>query len=405
MPAHASPRSTTERVLDLLRTERALSRVEIAARAGVTQATVTNVVRPLVDAGLVREGERQMLDRGAPRRMLELVADAWYSVGVQLDRTTTTVLVTDFTGTQVAKASLRGSGGDGPEPTLARVADHVDGLLHSAAVPRARVLGVGLVTHGPQDRDRGMLLTAQPTVAWQRFPLTGTLSKSLHLPVSLENDATAAAVGEQWLGQTPAETFGLIYLSTGIGGAVVVGATPYRGRTSNAVEIGHIALVPGGQLCVCGERGCVQAEAGPHAVARAALAQPALATRLRLSGNPDEALADFERIARAARSGDADATALLEASAARLADAAVVLFNLFDVDTLVLAGPAFATAGPLYSGVIQPVLQRRALHRDLSTPRVRVSAHTSTAAALGGALHVLRTMTPLARPHQQQRSA
>lgn len=392
MRTSANEGSTTVRTLDLLRAGGRLSRVEIAERLGVTQATVTNVMRTLVEGGLVREAERQMLDRGAPRRMVELVADAWYAVGIQLDRTTTTVVVTDWTGTLVAQAGLSGSGSDGPEQTIVRLVDHVEGLLNSAGVPRARVLGVGLVTHGPQDRDRGMLLTAQPTPAWERFPLTDRLREALDLPVWLENDATAAATGEQRVGDVSTETFGLVYLATGVGGAVVVGTAPYRGRTSNAVEIGHVVLTPGGAECVCGERGCVQAEAAPTAVARAALQQPALAARLRLTGNPDEALADFERVARAARAGDAECTALLEYSAARLADAAVVLLNLFDLDTLVLAGPAFTTTGAFYRERIEDVLQRRALHRALSVPRVLVSANTGAAAALGGAIHVLRAV-------------
>ncbi|MFG3340954.1 ROK family protein [Glycomyces sp. NPDC048151] len=381
--------ATAGRVLDLLRTQGTLSRVELAERTGLTPATITHTVRRLIEGGLVHEiGRGHQRGRGQPRRLLELDPAAWYAVGIQVDRTTATIVVLDFAGTRVADAGLRGSGGDGPEATIAALADHVDDLLRRNGIDRDRVLGAGLVTHGPQDRERGVLLTVQPDPAWLEFPLTATLTARLGLPVLLENDATAAAFGEQWAGAVPTDTFGLVYMGSGIGGGVIVDGESYRGRASNAVEIGHIAL--GDTPCFCGNRGCAQAEAGPRTVVEQALADPGLAARLGIGGDPDDTLADFERLARAWRTGDRDAAALLERSARWIGRAAVTLVNLFDLDTVVLAGPAFATAGPLYRRHVAAELERHALVRTLSRPEVRLSANAATAAATGGALHVLR---------------
>ncbi|RRR98117.1 ROK family transcriptional regulator [Glycomyces terrestris] len=385
--------SAARRVLDLLRTEGTISRVELAERTGLTAATITNTVRPLIADGLVREiGRDPQPGRGQPRRLLQLVPDAWHAIGVQVDRTTTTIEVLDFAGGRVAAASLPGTGGDGPEETVRALAGHVDALLDRAGVPRARVLGAGLVTHGPQDLERGVLLTAQPGPDWLEYPLTGALAARLGLPVLLENDATAAAVGELWAGEPRTDTFGLVYMSAGIGGGVIVDGEVYRGRASNAVEIGHVALAGGSTPCVCGGAGCAQAEAAPQAVVARALADPGLAERFALSGARDGALADFDRIARAWRDGDREAAAMLERSARWIGQAAVTLVNLFDLDTVVLAGPAFTVAGTLYRDHVAAELERLALGRALSRPKVLVSSDAASAAALGGALHVLRTM-------------
>ncbi|MBO3731815.1 ROK family transcriptional regulator [Glycomyces niveus] len=388
--------TTAGRLLDLLRTQGTLSRVELAERTGLTPATITNTVRRLIDAGLVHEiGRGHQRGRGQPRRLLELDPAAWYAVGIQVDRTTATIVVLDFAGSRVAAASLRGSGGEPPETTIAALAEEVEALLRRNRIADERVLGAGLVTHGPQDRDRGVLLTVQPDPAWLEFPLTATLADRLGIPVLLENDATAAAFGEQWAGAVPTDTFGLVYMGSGIGGGVVVDGENYRGRASNAVEIGHVAL--GEAPCFCGNRGCAQAEAGPRAVVEQALADAGLADRLGIGGDPADTLADFERLARAWRSGDRAATALLERSAQWIGRAAVTLVNLFDLDTVVLAGPAFATAGPLYRTRVAAELERRALSRTLSPPVVHLAANIETAAAIGGALHVLRTMPVGAR--------
>jgi len=386
------------RILDLLRAEKQISRVEIAARSGVTQATVTNVVKTLMDAGVVREGTREQLSRGAPRRMLELVPAAWYAIGVQIDSTTTTVVIADYAGIRVASASLRGPGSLSPAAAIAELVDHVDDLLLSASIPRERILGACLVTYGPQDREAGKLLTPQPTDEWYGFPLATSLSEALGLPVLLENDATAAAIGEQAIGLVPTSTFGLLFMSTGVGGAVVVDGVPYRGRSSNAVEIDHVVVNPGGAVCLCGTRGCVGAEAQPLAVSALAFERPGLAARLDLRGTDDEGLADFERLARAARGGDAEATELLAASADYLGLAVVTMFNLFDIDTLVLTGPAFRTAGPMYRTRIEELVRERAAGRDLSQPQILISADVEQAAPMGGALQVLRTIPPPTPP-------
>ncbi|MQM25588.1 ROK family transcriptional regulator [Glycomyces albidus] len=400
MPRPAASRgSATGRVLDLLRSRGTLSRVELAERTGLTAATITNTMRPLLDAGLVREaGVDRQHDRGQPRRLLRLDPEAWYAVGIQVDRTTTTIVVLDFAGGRVASAALPGTAGRGPHATVRTLAEHTTALLDRSLVPRGRVLGTGLVTHGPQDLERGMLLTAQPGPDWLEYPLADALAGDLGLPVLLENDASAAAFGELWAGSPPTDTFGLVYMASGIGGGVVVDGEVYRGRASNAVEIGHVSLNGGRTPCVCGGSGCTQAEAGPEAVVARALEDRALAERLGVAGTPDRTLADFHRIARAWRTGDTAAAGLLEASAAWIGQAAVTLVNLFDLDTVILAGPAFTVAGPVYRDRIAAELERHALGRSLSRPRVLVSSNAGTAAAIGAALHVLRTLPVEAPP-------
>lgn len=383
--------TTAGRMLDLLRAHGTLSRVELAKLSGFTPATITNVVRRLSADGLIEEAGLEQQRRGQPRRLLELKAHAWYAVGVQMDEITTTIVIIDFTGNHVASTRVSGVGSRRPEAAIPALADQIEGLLHTAGIPREKVLGVGLATHGPQDREQGMVLLAYPSRHWIRYQLTSELSKHLELPVLLENDATAAAIGEQWAGQLPTNTFGLIYMGAGLGGGVIIDGNVYRGRTSNAVEIGHISLLEGSTPCVCGNRGCTEAEASPRTVVAQALDKPELAQRLALQGHNDDTLTEFQRIAVAWRAGDPDATGVIEKSARWVGRAAVTMANLFDLDTVVLAGPAFAIAGPVYKAFVEDELTRHALGRVLSEPQVILSQNTKTAASTGAALHVLRS--------------
>jgi predicted NBD/HSP70 family sugar kinase len=274
---------------------------------------------------------------------------------------------------------------------LRTVADGVEELVASVHLSRDRILGVALATHGPQDRENGRLLTPQPTPAWHDFPLTQTLEDMLRVPAVLENDATAAAVGELWLDSVSAErTFGVIYMASGIGGGCVVGGTTYRGATSNGLEIGHISLDANGPRCSCGNRGCLENFAGPRAIVEQALADAELAARLDLSGAMESALDDFTAVGRAAASGDSQARAIIEGSAHYFATAAVTFANLFDLELVVLAGPSFVVAGDIYRQVIQEELGRAAFVRLTRTVSVALSASGDDAAALGGAVLLMR---------------
>jgi predicted NBD/HSP70 family sugar kinase len=391
-PIWASRPKTRGLVLDLIRAARTISRVELAAATGLTGATISEVVRELMGDGLVVEAGRGAPTGGKPRTMVQLNPLARYSVGVQLERNTCVIVVVDLAGRQVARTSFQGVATMPPQQALPLVASQVDALLAAAAVDPDKVLGVGLVSYGPQDRRAGVLLTPQPTDEWLDYPVARRLSESLGLPVLLDNDAAAAAIGEYWMGAVdPRSTYGCIYMATGIGGGVVVAGEVYRGSSSNSVEIGHISIDVNGDDCPCGNVGCLENYAGPSAVVRQALATPGLAQRLALDPTAADFLTEFARIAAAANTGDPAARDLVERSARYIGCAAVTMTSLFDVDVIVLAGPSFAVAGSIYQAVIQREVDRRMFARRAHPARIVPSVNGSDAAAIGGAVLVLQS--------------
>jgi predicted NBD/HSP70 family sugar kinase len=232
---------------------------------------------------------------------------------------------------------------------------------------------------------------------WLDYPVAPMLAEHLGLPVLLDNDAAAAAIGEYWMGAVdPRSTYGCIYMATGIGGGVVVAGEVYRGSSSNSVEIGHISIDVNGDECPCGNIGCLENYAGPSALVRQAMATPGLAQRLALDPAGTDFLTEFARVAAAANGGDPAARGLVEQSARYLGCAAVTMASLFDVDTIVLAGPSFAVAGAIYQAVIQQELDRRVFARRAHPVRVVPSVNGSDAAAIGGAVLVLQSELTLA---------
>jgi predicted NBD/HSP70 family sugar kinase len=397
-PIWASRTKTRGMVLDLIRAARTISRVDLVAATGLTAPTISEVVRELMVEGLVVEAGRGASTGGKPPMLVQLNPRARYSVGVQLERNTCVVVLVDLAGRQIARTSFSGVASMSPERGLSLVAGQVNAMLDTSAVDRTKVLGVGLVSYGPQDRRAGVLLTPQPTDEWLGYPVADRLAESLGLPVLLDNDAAAAAIGEYWMGAVPPRsTYGCIYMATGIGGGVVVAGEVYRGSSSNSVEIGHISIDVNGSECPCGNVGCLENYAGPAALVRQALATPGLGQRLALDPTGQDFLTDFARLAAAANAGDPAAGSLIERSARYLGYAAVTMATLFDLDTVVLAGPSFAVAGSIYQSVIQQEVDRRTFARRAHRVRVVPSVSGSDAAAIGGAVLVLHSELTLGR--------
>lgn len=377
-------------VLNLIRGARTISRVELAEDSGLTSPAISQIVRELIADELVVEAGYGTSTGGKRPTLLRVNPHGRYSVGVHVERNTSVVVIVDLTGRTVAKQTFAGIATMPPGRAIRLVASRVETLLRTAQIDRRRVVGVGVVSYGPQDLNTGVLLSPQPTEKWQDYPIAQRMSEVLQLPVRLDNDANAAAVGEYWLGGVPPESaFGCIYMASGIGGGVVNAGQLYRGSSSNTVEVGHISIDVNGDPCTCGNRGCLENYAGPTAIVDAARAIPRLRRRLGLAADTTDVRAAFALVAAAAAGGDRDARALIEQSARYLGNAAATLTTLFDLDLIVLAGPGFGPATNTYQTVMQYEVDHCSFARRAHPTQVVPSVNGSDAAAIGGAVLVL----------------
>jgi predicted NBD/HSP70 family sugar kinase len=380
--AHQSSRAA---MLDMIRASGQISRVELVHESGLTGATVSTVVRRLINDGLVVEVGRAESTGGKPAVLLSLDVDARFAVGIHLDHAGITYVIANLGGAVVGRWRRPGAGEDPPDVVVARVASELALFIARIGVDPDRLLGLGVVSPGPITSAIGMVLTPPVMEAWTDFPLADALREAVGLPVLFENDATAAAIGEYWAG--PVETgrcFAALYMGTGIGAGIMVNGDVYRGSSGNTGEVGHVCVDVDGPSCWCGGRGCVEALAGPAAVVAAARE-----AGLKLPGTG--VAGDFASLARAATRGEGVPRTLVLRSARYLAVAAQALANILDLDQVVLTGPSFALSGSLYVPAIREQLSRTFFARASHPVEVVISAHALEAAAVGGAALVLQS--------------
>ena len=377
--------STQAALLDVIRGAGRISRVDLARRTGLTGATVSIVVRKLIDEGMVVEAGRAESTGGKPAVLLELDPDARYSIGVHLEQSGITYVLSNLGGAVVGRWRHTGAETADPSSVVERISLDLTSLVDSVGIDPDLLVGLGLVSPGPLASSVGMALTRPSMNAWTDFPLAAALQRSTGLPVMLENDATASAVGEYWSGSHGGSTcFAALYMGVGLGSGLMVRGDLYRGASSNTGEVGHICVALDGPECWCGGDGCVEALAGPEVVVA-----EARAAGISLPGNGHDN--DFAALTRLALNDDERARSILHKSARYVAVAAQALANIMDLDRIVLTGPAFAQAGSLYVPAIRERLNRSFFARTTHPIEVTISLHANEAAAIGGAALVLQS--------------
>lgn len=178
------------------------------------------------------------------------------------------VLAIDIGGTKIAAAIVDGDGRIGVEATVPTPAsldpDAVFGAL-TTAVAEVRSSGdptrCGVGCGGPM-APGGRTVSPLNIPAWRAFPLRSRLEEVVGLPVFVDNDAKALALGEGWLGAARGvQDYIAMVVSTGVGGGIVVDGRLLDGAQGNAGHIGHVVVEPDGRRCACGGQGCLEAEA------------------------------------------------------------------------------------------------------------------------------------------------
>jgi predicted NBD/HSP70 family sugar kinase len=294
----------TALVLDLLRGAGAggISRLELAERTGLTPQAVSKITGRLREAGLAAEAGHRASTGGKPRTVLRLVPGAGHAVGIHLDRDALRAVRVDLAGTVVGERCAAVDLGAGAEAVVRAVAGEVEALARgvggegeadagstalgsdakgvaarsgssrAAAGSLPALLGVGVALPGPLDHTRGVLHRVTGFPEWDGFPLRDALARRLGVPIAVDKDTNAAALGLAVAGERG--SFAYLHLGTGLGAGLVIGGTVHRGARTGAGEFGHQVVQLDGPPCDCGDRGCVEALC-LTAVARGDLAEAA----------------------------------------------------------------------------------------------------------------------------------
>jgi predicted NBD/HSP70 family sugar kinase len=357
-------------VLDIIRRHGSLGRAHIAKLTQLTPQAVANIVDELMGEGLLMDTGRLRSGRGQPPIQFAVNPDGGVTIGVEIAADHMVTVALDFSGRLRGKriAAIKDTT---PNAILSIFSREFSGLTQSLG---ARLLGAGAVMPGPFEID-GMTSVGPTTLSgWAGIDAAQALSAACGQTVVVENDATAAAVGERLFGAGLAiSNFCMIYFGVGLGLGIIQEGAPYRGAFGNAGEIGHVTVVPKGRLCPsCGQCGCLEAYASVYV----------LKEQLAAAGITDSEFSDLERLHAA---GNPVLKAWIEDTATYFGPMVAMLENILDPETVILGGA-------LPDAIIDEIVLRMgnlptsvANRRQRELPRVMRGKTGQLTAALGAA--------------------
>jgi len=328
-------------LLKLLHQHNHMSRADLARQTGLTPSTITTLTTDLIDAGIVREqGRGVLVSAGRRPTLLELIPDARFALGAYIGDLSCFGVITNLRGRVVETFQIETPREQNPTLGLERVIAEARAMIKRWNGPHDRLLGVGLGIPGLVDAVSGTVLFA-PNLGWENMPVRTMWQDALGLPVVIENDVRALALGEQWVGLgRQVRSLACVHFGAGVGCGVVVDGKIYRGATGGASEIGHTVIDVNGPLCRCGNHGCLETFAGGQAViataARGLLSSTPSSLR-DLTGNDPRKLS-LSLIFQTARQGDGFAQSVIEQAIKHVSMAVANVINSFDPEMVILSG-------------------------------------------------------------------
>ena len=332
-------------LLTLLHTS-CLSRVQLAKRTGLSNTTITNLISELIETGLVVEEctpeqkPGKIRPVGRPRTALRLAPDARQVVGVHIGIGTFRVALTNLRD-EIQDYQAVDFAVDAPaDIVLEKIAACIEGLIEKNGLDRKTIIGVGVGASGLVDFEAGVNILA-PRLSWRDVKMRDILQEKLHLPVVVDNNVRTMAIAETYFGAgRDSSSLMFVYGRVGVGAGLTFNGKAYRGNAMGAGEIGHMIMtLYNGQLCHCGNRGCLEtlvSEAAILTEAETIMRQEPDGLLAQHMKNED--LRQIDRVFAAGRAGDEAVCEMLNGIGEFLGLALVNVVNLFNPEKILLGG-------------------------------------------------------------------
>lgn len=338
-------------VLDAIRQHGPIARGEIAGQVGLTVQTVSNITRELEDQDFICGTRNAPRTRGYPATSLSINPDGGYAIGLNITPVGIDAALINLAG-EIVAAQSRGRDCLTPARALAEIRSIVADF--KTPKRKKRVLGIGLAMPGPFDIESMSFVGPTTLQGWKDVPIQKELANIAGCPAFIEMDHAAAAMGERLYGAgRNFKDYYYVFFSMGLGGCMVHDGLPVRGSFNNAGEIGHIPVVPDGEPCPCGNRGCLERYVSLEALER--------------------------------RSATIGVDGWLAEAAPLFRSAISTVENLFDPQTIIIGGLSGTDIPRRLLAMAEPLSNSVSSRRNRTAPRIIFSTAGHDAALRGAA--------------------
>jgi N-acetylglucosamine repressor len=367
------------------------SRAEIRHLIKQDGKTVTNIVNGLVKDGLLTTSGYSSFTGGRRRELLIMDPSYGYIIGIHLDINFLVGIVTNFQSKVILRERIPVSPTETKANLISKIRKTINFLITKGNIPQNEILGIGFVASGFYDQELGKWLVSVNNLYWKDVPIVSILSQQVQCPIYLEDCSRALALGEKWFGSAKSkEDFICLDIGAGIGCAIFQKNRLYKGTSNFAGELGHTIAIPDGEVCSCGNRGCLETVASGWALVKQVKCRMSNGEKTLVNdlckGNLDDIDADM--VFKAAHNGDKVAANLLNVASKYLGIGIANLINLLNPELIVLSGH-FSTIEDLSLLSLKETISQYAIPESFEKVNIVNSLLGDDAAVLGATTLIL----------------
>ena len=304
------------------------SRAELSRMTGLTRATITMIVDELIGEGFIRETQKNVANNivGRNPNIIEIVPDCHQILCVDIARDDCHIGVVNFGGEVKFAKRINICNAVTPEAAVISICIALNKLIQKNGIDQTRILGLGITTPGPVDTVNGIIDDIPDFKLWCGFHIVDEFKKYFDINIRLERDANAITLAELFFGfGRKFDDFLSVSSYVGVGFGVVRNSRLYRGKLGLTPEIGHVSINMDGELCSCGNRGCLYLYYGKKRIL----------DRVQ-TDFPD--IESWEEIVDRADNGEKYFLNIIEYYAGILSIGIINAINMFEINKIVLSG-------------------------------------------------------------------
>ena len=272
---------------------------------------------------------------------------------------------------------------EGRDEMISFIVSFAGETIEKSKLPKGEICGMGIGFPGPLNAEAGTIFNPPNLSGWDNVPLRAILEKELKVPVAIENDANAAALGEWWKGAgSGAGSLFCITLGTGVGGGIILDGKVWHGASSIAGEIGHTTVIRDGIKCTCGNIGCLEAYACSGGILKRV--NDAL---LNERDNGVQPLINLKQVSQMAMQGNEIVLNVIKETGVILGIAIANVANLLNPEIIVLFG-GVTNLGEHLVVPLKEEVKGRAFKKATESLRIELSQLGDNSGILGAARNI-----------------
>lgn len=374
-------------ILNVIRTEGPISRAAIAKKTQLTPPTVTNIVGELIEAGLVIERDLGESRGGRKPILLTLNTSAFHVIGVDVGTNRIKIVATDLNANVIETLSLDMPAFLTEETFVERLIEGICAMINNPRINKDALLGIGVGMHGLVNPHTGTAIFAT-NLHLHDMSLREQLEGTFDLPVEVDNDVHAMALGESWFGHGQGvENFICLNVGNGVGAGIILDHKLYRGTSFTAGEVGHTTVDATGPRCSCGNYGCLQTFVSGPAIALRGEEQLRKGRDSLLRGRDITGKAVYD----AALSGDELAQEILQETGRFLGIGIANVINTLNPARVIIGG-GVANAARFIMEPLRETVASRALETPAKATSIVTAKLGDDATAIGAVTLVLQKL-------------